>query len=159
MAGAFASLGTAVLLLLRQLRWRSAATRGHAILWILHVGHAWLVLGFGLLGLAGISGAIPSSAGFHSLTAGAIGTMVLGVMSRVSLGHTGREITAGRTTIVAYGLVILGGAMRVMAPLAPGAFQSNLFLLSGGTWALAYLIFILTYAPLLLRPRVDGRAG
>ena len=159
LAAALAQLLAAALLCLRQLQWRGWLCRDQPIVWILHVGHAWLVLGFGLRGWAHWFSGIPPSAALHALSAGAIGTMVLAVMSRVALGHTGRPMVAARTTAVAYLLVIAGGLLRVGAPLATPAAYPRLLLLGGALWSLAYLLFCLHYGPILSRARVDGQPG
>ena len=78
----------------RLLRWRGNATIAEPLLLILHVGYAWLVLGSALLGLSMLDADVPRSAAIHALTAGAIGTMILAVMTRATRGHTGRELSA-----------------------------------------------------------------
>ena len=82
----------AALNLWRLLRWCGAATAAEPLLLVLHVGYGWLVLGVALLGLAVIDAHLPQSAAIHALTAGAIGTMTLAVMTRATLGHTGRAL-------------------------------------------------------------------
>ena len=75
------------------------------LLFVLHIGYAWLVLGTALLGLAMLDADLPPSAAIHALTAGAIGTMILAVMTRVARGHTGRDLSADRVTSLIYILV------------------------------------------------------
>ena len=101
---------------------------------------------------------LPPSAALHALTAGAIGTMLLAVMSRAALGHTGRPLVAPRLVVAAYGVLSLAAALRVAASLAPDA-TSALFLASGILWAAAMALFTAVYAPMLLRPRPDGNPG
>jgi uncharacterized protein involved in response to NO len=91
---------------------------------------------------------MPSVAGLHALTAGAIGTMTLAVMTRATLGHTGRALTAGPGTLLIYMCVSLGALFRVAAPIAP---DLPVLPLSGLLWALAFLLFAAIYAPLLCR--------
>ena len=83
---------------------------------ILHVGYAWVPIGLALLGVSILSAAVPESAAVHALTAGAMATMILAVMTRATLGHTGRELKANAATILLYLLVTLGAALRVAAP-------------------------------------------
>jgi uncharacterized protein involved in response to NO len=153
-------LGLAALLLaLRQWRWRSWEVRDRPILWVLHVGHLWLILGFALRGLAAWTPSVPGSAGLHALGAGAVGTMVIGVMSRVSLGHTGREIEADRTTSLAYGLVILGASIRVAASLFSAQIYLPGVVIGGALWGAGFLLFLIVYGPMLCRARPDGGEG
>jgi uncharacterized protein involved in response to NO len=154
-----AALGAAVLLLVRALGWRAFASRGEPILWVLHKGHAWLVVGFGLLAWAELVGGILPSVALHALSAGAIGTMVLAVMTRASLGHSGRPLRASRLTVVAYVLVTLGAAVRVFGPIVAPAGYMHAVLTGGALWAAAFAIFTVEFAPMLLKPRADGRPG
>jgi uncharacterized protein involved in response to NO len=141
----------------RFLRWRSRATLRVPLVWILHVGYAWLVLG-----LAAAAGAWidlwPKAVALHALGAGAVATMILAVMSRAALGHTGRKLEAAPLTAAAYVLVTLGAAGRVIASL----IESDLQILLAGAglaWAAGFILYLVVYAPILLRPRGDGRPG
>ena len=145
-------IGGAVLNLWRLLRWRGVATRDEALLLVLHVGYAWLVVGVAALGLATLTSAFPLAAAIHALTAGAIGTMILAVMTRVSRGHTGRALTADRTTAVMYVLVGLAATARIAAALA-GRAQEDLLIAAALLWIGAFGLFALRYAPFLVRPR------
>jgi uncharacterized protein involved in response to NO len=147
-----ALLAGAALNVWRLLRWRGAATRSEALLAILHVGYGWLVLGVAALGFAILDSAFPLSAAIHALTVGAIGTMILAVMTRVSRGHTGRELSADGVTTLIYALVILAAAVRIAAALAPAA-RVDLLLCAAALWIGAFGLFAVRYAPLLLRPR------
>ncbi|MDJ0848024.1 MAG: NnrS family protein [Myxococcota bacterium] len=152
-ASGMASLFCAVLLGLRQRRWQPLRTLDQPILWVLHVGHAWLALGFAFTGVAALAPVFPASTALHALGAGAIGTSIVGVMSRVALGHTGRALEAPRAVVVAYALVIAGGLVRVVGPLAaPGAYRATV-LASGLLWATGYLLFVVRYGGILTRPR------
>ncbi len=142
----------AVTNLWRLVRWRGAATRSEPLLAIMRAGYGWLVLGVGALGFASIDTAFPLDAAVHALTVGAIGTMILAVMTRVSRGHTGRRLSADRTTTGIYVLVILAACARVSAALAPGA-RENLLLAAAAFWIAAFTLFALRYAPCLLQPR------
>src|SRR5262249_27706134 len=116
----FPSVGLLLLLgaalnLWRLLRWRGAATVREPLLLVLHVGYAWLVLGVALLGMSMLVADIPQSAAIHALTAGAVGTMILAVMTRATRGHTGRDLSADRATRRIYILVTLAAIARVGA--------------------------------------------
>lgn len=129
------------------------------ILWVLHVGYAWFVLGLALRGLAGF-GLLPPSIALHAITIGGIGVLTLGMMARVALGHTGRNINdTGPLMPLAFVLLNAGAAVRVFGSwFAPGQF--NLWInIAGGLWMLAFGLFALVYTPILIKPRVDGRPG
>jgi uncharacterized protein involved in response to NO len=134
----------------RLFRWRGGATIPEPLLFVLHVGYAWLALGSALLGLATLGLYVPQSAGVHALTVGAIGTMVLAVMTRVVRGHTGRGLSADRGTIVIYILVNIAALARVAA--AAGG-TTPLLIASAGLWVGAFLLFVTLYGPMLLLPR------
>lgn len=148
-----AAVGTAW----RLARWRGAATTPEPLLLVLHLGYAWLALGFLLLGLAALD-LVPRTAALHALTAGAFGTMTLAVMTRATLGHTGRALTADRWTAGIFVLVVLGALARVLAALLPAAATSVLDL-AGLLWGGAFLLYALRYGPMLLGPRPTARAA
>ena len=135
----------------RLARWRGTATRTNPLLLILHIGYTWLVLGAGLLGLS-VLAKLAQSAAIHTLTAGAIGTMTLAVMTRATLGHTGRELMADRRTIAIFLLVTVAAAARVVAA-ASGTWVMPLLETSAVLWIGAFVLFVLHYGPLLFRPR------
>lgn len=141
--------------LVRLGRWRGWKT-GEPLVWILHVGYLWLVAGLGLLGLAVLfPQAVPLSSGVHAITAGAVGVMILAVMTRASRGHTGRPRVADRPTMVIYGAVLAAAMARVVAPFVPS--QTSLLLgLSAALWTLAYGGFACVYGPMLVSPRRPG---
>lgn len=150
-AGALLTLAGAVTLA-RLARWRSLATAVEPLVAILHQGYAWLGVGLLLLGLGIL---LPDSVGrlatLHALTAGAIGTMTLAIMTRATLGHTGRALIADRLTVAIYALVQAGALVRVTAPVLPfdhAAALATAALLWGG----AFLLFVGRYGPILAGP-------
>jgi uncharacterized protein involved in response to NO len=152
---AVASLATAG----RMVGWRTRLALRDPLLGILHVGHAWVAVGFGLVALADLGAPVPATAALHALTAGAMGTMILAVASRVALGHTGRPLVAPPSAVLAYGLVNAGAVIRVLGPmLAPGALVL-VWSASGVLWSAAFAVFGIGYARVLVGPRVDGRPG
>ncbi len=137
------------LLAVRLLRWRGLSTIREPILLVLHVGYGCLAVSFALLGLAiMLPDKVPYSSALHALTAGAVGTMTLAVMTRASLGHTGRAIVADRFVVAMYGMVSAGAALRVAAPFA-GDWYSHVLACGGALWAGAFLLFAVRYAPIL----------
>lgn len=131
-------------------RWHGAATRAEPLLFVLHVGYAWLVVGVAALGLATWDAAFPLSAAIHALTVGAIGTMILAVMTRATRGHTNRELAADGPTALIYILVVLAAGARIAAAFA-GEAEVDWLLVAGALWIGAFGLFALRYAPLLLR--------
>jgi len=144
-------LSGAALNLWRLLRWRGAATAAEPLLLVLHVGYAWLVLGAALLGLSLLGGDPPQTAAVHTLTAGAVGTMILAVMTRATRGHAGRDLTADRGTSLIYALVSLAAVTRVAAVFA-ATWTMPLLVLSACLWIAAFAGFVLAYGPMLILP-------
>ena len=157
---AFPPIGLLLLLgatlnLWRLLRWRGTATAAEPLLLVLHVGYGWLVLGAALLGLAMLDPDLPPSAAIHALTAGAVGTMILAVMTRVTRGHTGRTLSADHLTGMIYSLVTLAGIVRITAAFGTD-WTMPLLIGSACLWIAAYAGFMLGYGPMLLGSR-DSR--
>jgi uncharacterized protein involved in response to NO len=143
---------TAALQLVRWARWRGYRTLADPLVLILHVGYLWLPVGLALLGCSLIDW-VPRSAAIHALTAGAMTTMILAVMTRASLGHTARELKANAATVILYVLVTAGALLRVAASL--GLIDYNVGIeVAGLVWGGALLLFLIAYAPVLWRPRV-----
>ena len=138
---------------LRLSRWGGRRTFSDPLVLILHVGYAWVPIGLFLLGLAVAGANVPQSAGVHALTAGAMTTMILAVMSRASLGHTGRELKASRATSVSYLCVTIGATLRVAASVGLGGYAAMLDV-AGLFWGVALVVFAIAYAPVLWRARV-----
>lgn len=138
---------------LRLARWGGVRTLADPLVLILHLGYIWAPIGLLLLGLslAGID--IPESAGVHALTAGAMTTMILAVMTRASLGHTARELKASSLTVAAYACVTLGAIIRVGASVGAGRYSIMLDI-AGALWGGALLLFLIVYRPILWSPRL-----
>jgi uncharacterized protein involved in response to NO len=134
----------------RLARWRGLATLREPLLFVLHAGYAWLAFGLAWLGLNGLFAWAPAGAALHALTVGAIGTMTLAVMTRATLGHTGRPLRADAATSVIYLLVALAALLRVGAGVWPGAY-GVVTSLAGLAWSGAFALFALRYGPMLVR--------
>lgn len=148
-----------VLAIARAAHWGIRHTARHPLLWILHAGYAWLAFGLILRALAGIAPVIPAPLATHALTVGAIGSLTLGMMARVSLGHSGRPLVAPRPAVWAFGAITTAALVRVLAPLfAPRAYLQEL-VAAGALWTAAFVLFLVAYAGVLVSPRVDGKAG
>jgi uncharacterized protein involved in response to NO len=158
LAGVLAAVAAAAHAL-RLAGWKSFRVGGEPILWILHVGYAWIPIGLALKACWLLGGAGFAAKWLHALTFGAFATMILAVMSRASLGHTGRPLVVSRAVTVAYVLLTVGAVLRVFgAALMPDWYLLALSA-SGGAWMLAFLIFVVVYAPILILPRPDGKRG
>jgi uncharacterized protein involved in response to NO len=138
----------------RLLQWRGPATVPEPLLFVLHIGYAWMVFGVALLGLSMLDVDMPLSAAVHALTAGAIGTMTLAVMTRATRGHTGRELSADIVTSTIYVLISVAAIMRVAAAFA-SSWSMLLLVGSACLWVAAFTGFVLCYSPMLLRPAAD----
>lgn len=137
--------------------WQSRRTLGNPILWVLHLGYLWLIVGLSVKGMADF-GLIEQANALHALTIGAIGTMTLAIMTRASLGHTGRSIRAHPLIVGAYGLLSLAALARLAVMVWPEATMAWV-VVSGAAWISAFAIFFVIYAPMLMRPRIDGKPG
>jgi uncharacterized protein involved in response to NO len=131
----------------RLARWAGHRTHRERLLLILHVGYAFVPLGF-LLNAAAAFDLVPPSASIHAWMAGAAGTMTLAVMSRASLGHSGRPLTASRATQAIYAAIIVAALARICAVIEP-AHSEVLLHVAAFAWAGAFLGFAAAYGPLL----------
>ncbi len=145
--------------LARLLLWYTPGIWRRPLLWSLYLAYAMLVLGFLLFALTGWLG-IPKILALHAFAIGGIGVMTLSMMTRVSLGHSGRNIHAVPAPI-SIALVLLAGASitRVFAPMIDPAHYLLWVEVSGVLWIVAFAAFSAVFAPILLSPRTDGRYG
>jgi len=132
-------------------RWAGDRTWRDRLVLILHVAYAFVPLGFILAGLASL-GLLPMGAGIHAWTGGAMGVMTLAVMSRASLGHTGRTLVATSATQGLYLLLVLGSAARICAALHPDP-SGVLLHVAGVAWSGAFLGFAVIYWSVFTSPR------
>ena len=148
-AAGFANLG-------RLWRWYGWLTWREPLVVILHWGYGWLALSLLLLGGAILGIGLSKEDAVHGLTTGAIGVMTLGVMTRASLGHTGRSRHAGPATVCIYVLVSLGAMLRVFGP-GSGLPTTLVLDAAAASWSGAYLLFAVIYGPFLLLPNIEER--
>ncbi|HEY0942078.1 MAG TPA: NnrS family protein [Steroidobacter sp.] len=158
LSGALAAIA-AVTHSLRLSAWRGRHTWREPILWILHIGYAWLPIGFCLKALWLLAGITWSAHWLHALTLGACGTMILAVMTRVPLGHTGRPQVVSRTTTFSYLILTAAVVARVFAPVWSHVDYRGSVLAAGLLSSAAFALYLAAYSPILLRPRVDGKPG
>jgi len=152
------ALGAALLQALRLYQWRGLRTLDMPIVWVLHLAYAWLPLGLALKGVALVWGIGAGWSWLHALTIGVAALMTLGIMSRASLGHTGRPLVVQPITAWAYALLATSAAVRALGP-ATGASYSLLIAVAALLWTAAFGIFLWVYGPILCSARADGRPG
>ena len=151
---AILALCAAILHTVRLFAWRGLATRAEPLLLMLHVAYAWLPIGYILVACSTLGWLFPPTASLHALTMGAMGSMVLAMITRVPLGHTGRPLHASPLTAAAYAVLTIAVAVRVLSSLAGPAYQAMIDFSAAG-WMLAFTIFSIQYWPILTRPRVS----
>ena len=155
-----AALGAAAVAaqIVRLLGWQPWKCAANPLLWILHLSYAWIPIGFALLA-ASTLGFVASSAAFHALAVGSIAGLILGMMTRTTLGHTGRRLAAGAKELAMYLLIQAGALTRVLAALNAGGSATFWLDAAAAFWTAAFVLFIAVYGRYLARARVDGREG
>ncbi|MGC8114958.1 NnrS family protein [Metapseudomonas otitidis] len=141
---------------IRLCRWFDAGLLRVPLLWSLHLAYAWMALACLGLGLWHLGAPVPFSQALHALTVGAVGGLILAMLARVSLGHTGRPLELPRGFAMAFVLLNLAALLRVVG--VSFAYQPMLEL-AALAWSLAYAHFLFSYGPMLCRTRVDGHPG
>lgn len=140
---------------IRVLRWRFWVTLRTPLVWSLHLSYSFIPTGLLLFGISQISDAINTSQAIHAITVGAMGMMILSMISRVSLGHTGRAIKVGKVMTSAFILLLLAALVRVFGQLF---IDDYIFVIisSAVLWAIAYTCFVALYTPILIKKRVSS---
>lgn len=149
----------AVLQILRLAQWRTLLILGQPIVWILHVAYLWLPVGLALKAAALLGGYAIAAFWLHALTIGALTTMIVAVMTRASLGHTGRPLRVHPLMTLAYALLIAATVIRVFGLLLPGMSYPMVIAAAAILWTASFLLFIGIYSPILWGPRADGKPG
>ncbi|MCW5636473.1 MAG: NnrS family protein [Rubrivivax sp.] len=142
----------------RWLLWQPWKTLRTPLVWVLHLAYLWIVVHLALRAAA-VLGLVAATAATHALTVGAIGGLIIGMITRTARGHTGRPLQAGRSEVVAYLLVALSALVRTFAPMLWPAQTVPGVVLSAAMFSAAFALYAVTYWPALTRPRLDGRPG
>jgi uncharacterized protein involved in response to NO len=142
---------------LRMSGWQGQRTARQPIVWVLHVAYAWLPVGLALKAIYMLFSPAWAAQWLHVLTMGAAGTMVVAVISRAALGHTGRPLQVDRRTAIAYGLLTAATIARAFGDTGL-PYEASVWI-AGSLWVSAFALLLATYVPVLLQPRVDGRPG
>ena len=150
---------SAAVLAVRMVGWRSLRVLGDPLLGSLHLGHAWIVVGLASLAASDLGVGWSRSLAVHALTAGGFGTMILAVMTRVALGHTGRPLVAPPSARVADALVTGAALLRTAGVAALPTANFLVLTVAGAFWSGAFAVFLVGYAQVLVLPRVDGKPG
>jgi uncharacterized protein involved in response to NO len=143
----------------RLVQWRTLRTLRQPIVWILHLAYAWLPIGLALKAAAMLGGYAIAAFWLHALTIGALTTMVTAVMTRASLGHTGRPLIVHPLITVAYALLTAAAVVRVFGLSGFGLSFPLVVILSALFWTTAFALFMGVYSPILWGPRADGKPG
>lgn len=144
--------------LLRVAGWKPHCTLGKPLLWILHLSYAWIPVGFFVLALAALK-LTSSSAAFHVLAVGSMAGLIIGMITRTALGHTGRPLEAGVAETVMYVLVQGGVVARLLAATDALGLRDAMLVTAAVAWSCAFLLYVAVYGPYLMSARVDGRDG
>ena len=138
--------------------WRPWRTARAPLVWVLHAAYLWIPVHLALRAAAAAGWVAPSVA-THALTVGAIGGLVIGMMTRTARGHTGRPLRADRSDVACYVLILLAALVRVFVPLAAPTWIIEATLGSAALWSAGFALYTVRYWPVLARPRIDGQAG
>jgi uncharacterized protein involved in response to NO len=144
---------------IRLIQWRTVRTLRTPIVWILHLAYMWLPIGLSLKAAALLGGYGIAAFWLHALTIGALSTMITAVMTRASLGHTGRALVIDPITICAYALLTMSAVVRVFGFSLFGGSYPTIIAVAAVLWTAAFALFIAVYSPILWGPRADGKPG
>jgi len=136
----------------RLMGWQGWRTIREPLVLVLHIAYGWIPVGLVLLGTAILLDPSISPAGVHALTTGAVGTMTLAVMTRATLGHSGRELHAEAGTVAIYIAISASALTRVIA-VFDSQFAEVLLPVAGVLWLVAFVLFVVLYGPMHVRPR------
>lgn len=142
----------------RWLLWKPWRTGKVPLVWALHIAYFWIPVHLALRSLAE-GGWLPASAATHALAVGAVGGLIMAMMTRTSLGHTGRALKASVADAIGYLLVFAAAVIRVFVPLIAPELVVSSVLISALVWSAAFALFVWRYTPILIRPRIDGQPG
>lgn len=142
----------------RLFQWGGWHAAREPLLWILHLAYLWIVVALLLRGAGAFTLLVPDTLWQHALGVGAIASLILGVMTRVALGHTGRPLKLPRFAVIIYVAILSSALLRVLAAAHVLDYRLGVTL-AGLGWIIAFLAFVIIYWPILSSPRADGRTG
>jgi uncharacterized protein involved in response to NO len=144
--------------LARWVLWQPWVTLRAPLVWVLHLAYAWIPVHLAMRALAAFGWMGPSPA-VHALTVGAVGGLVIGMMTRTARGHTARPLRADWRDVTCYALVAAAAFVRVLVPLALPAYTMHAVLCSAALWSAGFALYTVSYWNVLTRPRLDGQPG
>lgn len=152
---AYLALALFVINAIRLVGWHTVGIWRKSLLWSIYLSFWFITLGFLIFAASHWFG-VSVYLAIHAFAYGGIGLITIGMMSRVSLGHTGREVSNPPKIIgYALGSLLIGAVVRVVVPLFDTANYTNWIGLSQFFWVLAFFLFVVTYAPILVKPRIE----
>jgi uncharacterized protein involved in response to NO len=155
----FLALSLVVLHGTRLYGWYHKAIWKKSLLWVLYIGYAWIVLGFLLKALSLLTSISPFLA-LHAFSYGGVGMITSGMMARVSLGHTGNNVFEPPKILhLIFALLFIGAIVRIILPIFFNSYYLQLIEAAQILWIIAFSLFFIRYAPMLIKARVDGRFG
>lgn len=149
---------TALVHAVRLTRWQGWRAWSDSIVWVLHLGYAWIVVSLALRGIGSLVATIPNNAWVHAAGVGAMATLILGVMARVSLGHTGRVIRMPVGGWLIFVLITVAAIVRTGTAAGWLAREPWLWV-AAAAWIAAFLHFVFIFFGTLVSPRIDNRPG
>ena len=157
-AGALAAL-LFVIHLLRLKNWHHPGIWSRPLVWVLWLSYAWITVGFLFAALSSV-GLVSSSQAVHAFTLGGVGMVSIGMMARVTLGHTGRNVFQPPPSLwIIFGVILFAAVVRVLLPLAAPEMYVQCILISQVAWIMAFAGFIVLFGPMLVNSRMDGLPG
>lgn len=153
----FSAAFACVIQIVRLVRWRGWLLMDVPLVFAMHLGHAWLVVALGLKAAAHFAGAVPESAWLHAFTVGALGMMMMGLMTRVVLVHTGRPALLPPAIAAAIALMGLAALVRVAAPLS--GFERSLLAASAALWIVPFVIYLAAFAAMCIKPSLPRKGA
>lgn len=150
----YLAMSAAAVHAVRVLQWRGLQTIRNPLLFVMHVAYWWLPIGYAMMSAASLGWAFTPTAALHALTMGGIGGMILAMITRVPLGHTGRALHASRLTVIAYVALMAAVVVRVLSPWNADRYLSMINVAATG-WSLAFIIFLWVYWPVLTQPSIE----
>ena len=141
----------------RLARWQGWRARRIPVAWVMQLGYGWLVVALGLRALAEAGLGVPPQAALHAFTVGALGMMMIGLMARIALRHTGRGLKPATVMVIGFVLMFFAAVGRTLAPFLDPA--QPWLIASAALWAAPFLVYAVTYGRVLLSPSLPRTPG
>ncbi|HAC35299.1 MAG TPA: NnrS family protein [Gammaproteobacteria bacterium] len=157
-AAALVALILALLHGLRLWQWRHREIAVRPLLWVIYLAYLFFTVGFAAHALQAFG--LATTVATHAFAVGGVGLATIGLMARVALGHTGRDVyDPPKSVLLIILLLLLSAATRLAAPLLPASFYLSAVTTAQLAWILSFALFLAVYTPMLSTPRPDGKPG